>query len=297
MMRRALIATLTTLLFSVLPAVAQAAADPPQMPKYTIAVGNLENAAATELPDAEAFSKQWHAELMDQLVATGRFNVAERFTLDAVLVERSLNSTTMEAFLRDPRAPRLVLLATITDFQTKKGKGLVYLLGRKEQTEIRADFKVVDLVDGTVVAAKSVVGVSTGNKSTFNRTSGFKDPTRAGDSVQSAMTNAITEGVAWIAENLAGISWSGSVVLVEGDLVYIDLGAVDGVSEGLTLAVTDAEATTRDPETGEMLSSAAVERARIEIVKVGSKISTGKVVQGDASTLSQGMRVTSIPRQ
>jgi hypothetical protein len=91
-------------------------------------------------------------------------------------------------------------------------------------------------------------------------------------------------------EQLPNYSWTGSVVLIKGDMVYINRGSREGVSVGQTFTVGDVEVL-RDPDTGEILDESMTEVARLTVSQVKEKLSICDVSSGDASGVAKGMTV------
>ncbi|MBN1104681.1 MAG: hypothetical protein JXL84_14785, partial [Deltaproteobacteria bacterium] len=112
---------------------------------------------------------------------------------------------------------------------------------------------------------------------------GFKK-TNAGK----AMEQAVDEAVGFLMDKLPEIPWTGDVILVKGEKVYINRGSREGVSAGQTFEVGKAEVL-RDPKTGEVLDQSMEKAGTIEVVTVKEKISICKVTQGRG--IAKGMTV------
>jgi hypothetical protein len=110
------------------------------------------------------------------------------------------------------------------------------------------------------------------------------------DNVGLAVEDACAEAVAFLLEQLPGVQWTGSVVLVKGEKVYVNRGTREGVSVGQTFTVGEVEVL-RDPGTGEVLDESMTEVARLRVTQVKEKISIADITSGDPSLVSTGMTV------
>src|SRR5687768_10834529 len=159
--------------------------------------------------------------------------------------------------------------------------------------EVNATIYVVDSTTGQVVASKSVVGVA-GKKGLSvgysgagfsGDIAGFKN-----DNVGKAVEAACAEAVKFLVSQVEEIPWTGSVVQVAQDKVYINRGTREGVEVGQSFLIGNAEII-RDPDSGEVLDSSVTEVARIEVTQAKEKLSIAKVTSGKASSVRKGMGV------
>jgi hypothetical protein len=94
--------------------------------------------------------------------------------------------------------------------------------------------------------------------------------------------------VAFIVTQIPSLHWSGSVILVKGNQVYINRGSREGVAVGQIFKVGSSEVL-RDPATGETLDVAFTEKGQIKTVSVKEKIAICTILSGDG--LANGMAV------
>ena len=95
-----------------------------------------------------------------------------------------------------------------------------------------------------------------------------------------ATREAIEEIVEAIVEELAGVRWSGRVIDVRDDLVYINAGSNAGVEQGMEFEVYEEQEALIDPETG--LNLGAPERfiGSIRVTQVNERFSVAEVAAG-----------------
>jgi curli biogenesis system outer membrane secretion channel CsgG len=273
--------------------------------RYSITVSKFENRAGWhgqwDIGDA------WGIVLTDLLNQTGKFIVLG----ETDMRQEALNEQDFAASGRTAggkKAPvtgqmtpaQLLVKGAITHVQDKTaggGGGLsigrVRVGGKGGKGEINATIYVVDSTTGQVLASKSVVGTSKQKGMSLGYSGsgwggdvgGFKN-----DNVGKAVEAACAEAVEFIVAQLPNITWTGSVVMVKGDQVYINRGSREGVSSGQTFVVGESEVI-RDPDTGEVLDESITEIASLQVATVKEKLSICNVTSGDASAISKGMTI------
>jgi curli biogenesis system outer membrane secretion channel CsgG len=249
----------------------------------------------------------WGAVLRDSLQQTGKFIVLGEKDMrqeameeqDLADSERTAGGGKTVAAGQITRA-QLLIKGDITHFadHTEGGGGGIGIGGFRIGTggsiaEINAVLYVVDSNTGQVLASRkcygkvSDTGLSLGlSRGGFSGDlAGFKK-TNAGKAVE----QAVDEGVAFIISKVPEIPWTGEIVLVKGDKVYINRGSREGVSVGQTLQVGRVDVL-RDPKTGEVLDQTIEKSGTLEVVAVKEKVSTCKITQG--SGITSGMTVMS----
>ncbi len=272
--------------------------------RYSITVAKFENRSG--------WSGQWQigdafgAVLTDSLNETGRFIVlGESDMRSEAMAEQDLGeSGRLAGGKKTPKVgymtpAQLIVKGEITHFQYSTSGGSAGIKikgfrigGGKDKAEINAVIYVVDSTTGQVCASKKVVGeaarsalgVGFTDKDWSADVGGFKK-TNVGKAVEAA----IDEAVEFIVEQIEDIAWSGSVVLVKNDKVYINRGTREGVSKGQTFVVGDIEEI-RDPDTGELLDESMNAVGKIEVGTVKKKLSTCKILEG-AGQIKKGMTV------
>jgi curli biogenesis system outer membrane secretion channel CsgG len=272
--------------------------------RYSITVSKFENRSnwrgQWDLGDA------WGAVLTDSLNQTGRF---------IVLGEKDMRLEAMEEqdFAASGRTAgggkvvatgqmtpaQLLVKGDITQFEdgTAGGGGGIGFKGvrigaKGGKAEINVVMYIVDSTTGQVMASKKCYGevtkkaLSIGvDKGGFSGDIGGFKKTNAGKAVE----KAVDEGVEFLISKLGEIPWTGTVVLVKGDTVYINRGTREGVSVGQVFNVGTSEVL-RDPDTGEVLDQTLEKVASIQVKTVKEKIATCEITQG--SGVEKGMVVT-----
>ncbi|MBN1104643.1 MAG: hypothetical protein JXL84_14595 [Deltaproteobacteria bacterium] len=271
--------------------------------RYSIMVSKFENRSnwrgQWDLGDA------WGAVLTDSLMQTGKFIVlGEKDMRQDAMEEQDLAASGRAAgggktVVTGQMTPaQLLIKGDITHFAdaTEGGGGGIGIAGFRigaggSMAEINTVLYIVDSSTGQVLASKkcygkvSETGLSVGlSRHGFSGDVGGFKKTNAGKAVE----QAVDEGVGFLMEKLPEIPWTGDVILVKGDKVYINRGSREGVSVGQTFQVGRSEIL-RDPKTGEVLDQSMEKAGTIEVIKVKEKISICRVTQG--SGIAKGMTV------
>ena len=273
--------------------------------RFSITVSKFENQAGWsgqwDLGDA------WGTVLTDMLNQTGRFIVlGEKDMRSEALEEQDFAASGRTA--QGSKAPatgqmtpaQLLVKGAITHVQdsTKGGGGGISIHGfrvggKGGKGEVNATIYIVDSTTGQVLASTSVVGESTQKGMSLGYSGagwggdvgGFKN-----DNVGKAVEAACAQAVDFLTAQLPKIPWTGAVVLVKGNQVYINRGSREGVAPGQTFVVGDSEVI-RDPDTGEVLDESVTEVARLKVDSVKEKLSICSVASGNASKIDKGMRI------
>ncbi len=272
--------------------------------RYTITVIKFENHSHYAGPFA--LDDCWGAVLTDSLQQSGHFIVlGEAEMRTAAIAEQDFArggraATGDKSPSTGVMAPaQLLVKGEITHFQdgTESKSGTVGFggvnLGLSGSTsEVNAVVYIVDSSTGQVVASKQVTGVA--------KTSGIKvglaNSKWNGDVGQVKSTNvgkaisaAINEAVVFCISQIPNLHWSGDVILVKDNKVYINRGQREGVAVGQLFKVGIAE-TLRDPGTGEVLDVNFTQMGQIRAEEVKEKITICSVISGDK--IDKGMNVS-----
>jgi curli biogenesis system outer membrane secretion channel CsgG len=271
--------------------------------RYSIMVSKFQNrsnwSGQWDLGDA------WGAVLTDSLLQTGKFIVlGEKDMRQEAMEEQDLAASGRAAgggktVVTGQITPaQLLIKGDITHFadSTEGGGGGIGIGGFRigaggSMAEINTVLYVVDSSTGQVVASKkcygkvSETGLSLGlSKGGFSGDIGGFRKTNAGKAVE----QAVDEGVAFIISKIPEIPWTGEVVMVKGDKVYINRGSREGVSVGQAFQVGKVEVL-RDPKTGELLDQTIEKTGMIEVVSTKEKIAICKITEG--AGINKGMTI------
>jgi curli biogenesis system outer membrane secretion channel CsgG len=273
--------------------------------RYTITVSKFENRSGWygqwDIGDA------WGTVLTDMLNQTGQFIVlGETDMRYAALEEQDFAASGATA--GGKKAPvtgqmtpaQLLVKGAITHAQDDTGgmggglriKG-IQIGGSGGKGEVNATIYIVDSTTGQVVASKSVVGTHERKSMDVGYATGNWGAAFGGhsnDNVGLAVEDACAEAVAFLLEQLPNFQWTGSVVLVKGDKVYVNRGTREGVGVGQDFTVGEVEIL-RDPDTGEVLDESMTEVARLTVREVKEKISIADVTSGQATSIQKGMTI------
>ena len=167
--------------------------------------------------------------------------------------------------------------------------------GSAGHAEMNVTIYLVDSETGQVRASTDIIGNS--GKQAFSL--GYHGSALGGlggnvggqqkDNMGKALEDAVGQAVVFLIEQLEGIPWEGSVVLVKGDNVIINRGSREGVQVGREFRVGGVEELV-DPDTGEVLDSDMTEVGRIKVTKVKEKIAYCAPLAG-AENMQKGMTV------
>jgi curli biogenesis system outer membrane secretion channel CsgG len=273
--------------------------------RYSVTVSKFENRAGWhgqwDIGDA------WGTVLTDMLNQTGKFIVlGETDMRYEAMAEQDLAASGRTA--TGGKAPatgqltpaQLLVKGAITHVQhdTGGGGGGIRIKGFKVggkggKGEVNATIYVVDSTTGQVLASTNVVGTSTNKGALVGYSSydwGASFGGHKNDNVGLAVQDACAEAVKFIEGQLPNVAWTGSVVMVKGDKVYVNRGSREGVAAGQTFRVGQVEVI-RDPDTGEVLDEDMTEIAQIRAAEVKEKLSICEVTSGNAANLQKGMAI------
>jgi len=180
---------------------------------------------------------------------------------------------------------QLLVRGSITHVQDDTGSGGggfnfkgISIGGSKGEAELNITIYLVDSETGQVKASTDVIGKS--GKKGF--TLGYHGSDLGGltgnvggqkkDNVGKAAEDAVGQAVQFLIQQLEGIPWEGSIVMVKGNDIVINRGSREGVQVGRKFRVGSVEELV-DPDTGEVLDSDMTEVGTIVVNKVKEKIS------------------------
>ena len=296
--------------FTLIPAAALAAPDMPATSatgglRYTVSVAKFENRAGWR--GQWDIGDGWGIIMTDILNQTGKFIVlGETDMRKDAMAEQDLAAsgrTTQGAItpgVGNMTPAQILVKGAITHVQNNTsggGGGIsiggISLGGASSNSQVNVTMYMIHTSTGQILASKSVVGKANKSGGAIGYSGngwgagagGFKS-----DNVGKAVENAVQQGVQWMIEQLPKITWRGNVVLVKDGNVIINRGTREGVKEGMTFVVGNAEAL-RDPSTGEVLDVSFNTLAQITVNTVKEKIAIATVSNGNVEQIEKGMFV------
>lgn len=273
--------------------------------RYTVTVTKFENRSGWY--GQWDLGHAWGTVLTDMLNQTGKFIVlGETDMRAAALDEQDFAASGRTA--GGKKAPvtgqmtpaQLLVKGAITHVQGNTGgaAGGIRVKGFKiggggGKGEVNATIYIVDSTTGQIVASESVVGTHKRKALGVGYNTGGWGAAFGGnkvDNVGLAVQDACAVAVNFMLQQLPNFSWTGSVVMVKGDKVYVNRGSREGVEVGQTFTVGDVEVL-RDPDTGEVLDESMTEVARLTVSQVKEKLSICDVTSGNKAAVSKGMTI------
>lgn len=236
------------------------------------------------------------AELTTALVNSGHFVVVERAELASVLREQELalqKITSKETAAQVGRVlgAQLLVRGSVTEFDQRAGgtglrvgvaSGMLggALGGQSTQGVVAMDLRLIDTTTGRVIQSQRAdARITAGGISADIM---VNQVTFGGDHFQrtvlgQATREAIQKGVALIIQAMEPVQWTGSVVQVEGDQVYINAGSSSGLRGGEIFAVSTVVRELTDPASGELLGIEEVNLGEIQVIRVQEKFSIARM--------------------
>jgi len=279
-------------------------------PKKTIGVLSFENKSnwVGQIALGDDFSEM----LTDALMNSGRFIVVARQDLSAVITEQDLAATDRFAPSQTARKGKLVpaqiiIKGAITEFESRKsgggtdirfgnfGAGDFGISGQTENAHVAAIIYIIDTSTGQILDSKRVEGTARAGGMGFDW--GYKDYVSLGTSgfkktpLGKATQQVIDEAVKYIADKLAAVPWSGRVVKVDGNTVYVNGGSNIGINVNDTFTVYGEGETMLDPVTGMPLGAERTKLAKIIVNEVQEKFCKASIIQS-CGVISRGDLVT-----
>ena len=180
--------------------------------------------------------------LITALVKEGRFEVVERRLLEQIFQEHKLIMTGVVDEQSATQVGKLLGVKVIISGSVLKFKDF---------TEVNA--RIIDVESASIITAESA---------------------------KSTSTERLEELVKQMAEKIIkDFPLQGYIVNKDGQRVVIDVGKRAGVKRGMRFVVYKEGEVIRHPKTGEILDVRTIETGVLEIDKVKTKISEGKIVK------------------
>lgn len=230
------------------------------------------------------------AQLVTELIKTGRVTVVERAILSKVLVEQELGESNLLApMTRSPSGQLLgvdyLIVGEVTEFEERQMSGGVAagFLGIRAGSDISAahvgiDLRLVDTRTGEILHSYRAQGKAwekaVGTKIDYKVMDFGGDlfhKTPLGLATRHAIDNAVAFILDIIDKQFEDISWLGLVVESGGGVAYLNAGANKDISTGDRFRISAIEKVLTDPETNQIIGLLEHDLGQAEAVFVDRK--------------------------
>lgn len=271
---------------------------PPAGPRKRIAVARFDASGAidSQFPGWN-IGDGLAAQLTTALVNSGHFIVVERGELAGVLREQEMAlqkivSKETAAQVGRVLGAQLLVRGSVTEFSQaagggglRVGSGMFGRLGGALGLEsvngvVAMDVRLIDTSTGQVLQSQRAEAKLSqrGVSADINvRQVSFGGEAFEKTVLGQATREAIDQAVAFIIRSMEPVPWTGRVVEVAGDQVYINAGAAAGLKPGDVFTVTAVVKELTDPDSGAVLSTIEDKRGEIELVSVQEKLSIARM--------------------
>ena len=266
-------------------------------PKKTISVLSFEN--KSNYSAFAALGSEFSEMLVEALMKTEQFILVARQELGAVITEQDLAATGRFAASKTAEKGKLIpsqiiIKGAVTEFESSKsgggadvsfggfGAGTFGLSGESTTAHVAVIVYIIDSATGEILDSQRVEGNAKASGMGFDwafdgnysfGTSGFSR-TPLGKATQ----QTIYKAVSYIAKGIADIPWSGSIVKVEGNTIFLNAGANAGIAAGDLFAIYREDEALTDPITGASLGAEKAKIGEIVVNEVKDKYSKAKIV-------------------
>jgi len=269
----------------------------PALPRYVFGLGPSSrdgDCATVERPGAD-LARRCTQEFIEAMVATRRFRVVDRDTIDRVLQEQNFHRVQG----MEPR--ELARLGKLLGADRVIVTSLDLAGTSCRRIEVRASGFVTFEYSGGIELAYRVVQVASGEIEAIGRLTRTFD-SKANPELRGVLSSP--DGAATffarqaaMAETFAvldGIDPIKVAAIQDGGVVVLNQGRGRPMIPGTTMRVMIRGEPIRDPDTGAILSDEAGEAALIRVTDVDERISRAKIVVGDATKIAIGARCRTI---
>ena len=248
------------------------------------------------IPPPADFARGITEMLTTALTKTDRFVVLERAALDKVTGEQDLGASGRVNPEFAPQVGKItgaqaLITGDITRFsytQSSVGGSGSFLRGlgakvEKLNAQVGIDLRIIDAETGEVLLSQSADGNASMSNVSATVTRGGQDFSSAiaeNTPLGKATRQALEKIVAAVTKTMKSQRWSGRVMDVRGDHIYINAGTRLGLVSTVELDVFRPEAGLTDPETGRRMGSPDKLIGSVVIDAVKEQYSVAKIVDG-----------------
>lgn len=236
------------------------------------------------------------AQLVTELIKTGRVVVVERAILSKVLIEQELGESHLLTSLTKTPAGHLLgvdylIVGEVTEFEEQQmGAGMgAKVFGVKFGGDIQAahvgmDLRIVDTRTGEILfshrsqgkAWERSIGARIDYKAMeFGGDAFHKTP--LGKATRASIADAVNFVLSVIDKHTEQYTWLARIIEVEGDSIYFNAGAAEGVNDGDSFRISAIKKVLTDPETNQVIGLVESELGRAEAVLVDRKYTKARI--------------------
>jgi curli biogenesis system outer membrane secretion channel CsgG len=250
------------------------------------------------IPPPADFARGLTEMLTTALTKTERFVVLERAALDKVTAEQDLGAS---GRVNPEFAPQLgkltgaqaLITGDITRFsytQSSVGGSGSFLRGlgakvEKLNAQVGIDLRIIDAETGEVLLSQSADGNASMSNVSATVTRGGQDFTSSmaeNTPLGKATRQALEKIISAVTKTMKSQRWSGRVMDVRGDHIYINAGTRLGLVSAVELDVFRPEPGLTDPETGRRIGTPDKLVGSVVIDAVKEQYSVAKILDGKA---------------
>jgi len=248
------------------------------------------------IPPPADFARGMTEMLTTALTKSERFVVLERAALDKVTAEQDLGASGRVNPEFAPQVGKVtgaqaIITGDITRFsytQSSLGGSGSILRGlgakvEKTNAQVGIDLRIIDTETGEVLLSQSADGSASMSNVSATLTRGSHDFSSAvaeNTPLGKATRQALERIVSAVTITMKSQRWSGRVMDVRGDHIYINAGTRLGLVTDVPLDVFRADATLTDPETGRRMGSPDKLIGSVVIDAVKEQYSVAKILNG-----------------
>ena len=248
------------------------------------------------IPPPADFARGMTEMLTTALTKSERFVVLERAALDKVTAEQDLGASGRVNPEFAPQVGKVtgaqaIITGDITRFsytQSSLGGSGSILRGlgakvEKTNAQVGIDLRIIDTETGEVLLSQSADGSASMSNVSATLTRGSHDFSSAvaeNTPLGKATRQALERIVSAVTNTMKSQRWSGRVMDVRGDHIYINAGTRLGLVTDVPLDVFRADATLTDPETGRRMGSPDKLIGSVVIDSVKEQYSVAKILNG-----------------
>jgi curli biogenesis system outer membrane secretion channel CsgG len=260
--------------------------------------GSYSSTTNMPIPPPADFALGLTEMLTTELARTGRFIILERKSLSDVTAEQDLRpgKTNPDGGekTRAVLAAQALIRCAVTEYaysQTGSSGGIKIVPGlslgaSRVKALVGIDTRILDPHTGQVVGSVVTHGDASAKAADVKFTNSAVDVGAGGfvsTPLGQASREAIDAAVAFIVKELGQAPWQGRVVRAQGRQVYLNAGAEDGITTGLTFDVFRSDEPLVDPDSGVELGAPDRQIGTVRVASVKPRYSVAELLSGEAA--------------